>query len=94
MKISERDKKILKDFGITQREFAEMIEEAKSGDLTGYTLTASDVRSRAQKQEKAMITFSIPKNRLEAVTRAYTRLGISRSEFIRRAVENELSNCS
>lgn len=84
------DKRLMQDFGLTEEEVERIVEKVESGDLSDFD--ASKVIDGRPLEQESMQTISLkmPCSRVKAVNRMAKEAGISRSEFLRRAIDNEL----
>ena len=81
---------ICKEFSITMDNVEKIVSKVESGDLTDYD-TSKVMEGRPMEHEPMeTISLKIPRSRVKAVNRMAKEAGVSRSEFVRRAIDNEL----
>ena len=87
--MSGRDDEILASMGMTAEEVDSIAAAAEAGD---YSMWDSSRVSYGSPFDEEMTTISVrlPKSRVEAMRRIERESGISRSEFVRRAIDQEL----
>jgi predicted DNA binding CopG/RHH family protein len=87
--MSARDEEILKSMGMTIEEVDEIADACEAGD---YSMWDSSKVSYGNpfEEELTAVSVRLPKSRVNAIKRAAQDNGISRSEFIRRAIDHEL----
>lgn len=69
-----------------------MAAEWESGAWEGHVENVVvGVPKEAADDEMTVVSFRMPKTRVDAVDAAAARLGVSKSEFYRRAVDRELA---
>ncbi|WP_172135442.1 ribbon-helix-helix protein, CopG family [Adlercreutzia sp. ZJ473] len=84
------DEQICSELGLTMGEVEEIVAKVEAGDLSDYD-TSRVMAGRPLEQEPMdTISLKIPRSRLQAVNRMAREAGVSRSEFVRRAIDNEL----
>ena len=78
-------------FGVTGAQLDEWAAEYESGDWSGMRFGApAPGRPRMYGEPMETITVKVPRSRIAALRRAAERLGISRSELVRQAIDREL----
>ncbi len=87
--MTRRDDEILASIGMTMEEVDSIAEACEAGD---YGMWDSSRVSYGSPFEEEMTTISIrlPKSRVEAMKRVTKDRGVTRSEFVRRAIDQEL----
>ena len=87
--MTKRDDEILASIGMTAKEADAISEAVEAG---GYSMWDSSRVSYGSPFDEEMTTISVrlPKSRVEAMRRVAERRGVSRSEFVRRAIDQEL----
>lgn len=85
----KRDEEILASVNMTMEEVDSIAEACEAGD---YSMWDSSRVSYGSPFDEEMTTVSVrlPKSRVEAMNRIMDANGLSRSEFIRRAIDQEL----
>ncbi len=82
------DSELCEMFGTTLEEVESDVERYESGDLSDFKFGKPiDGRPTAKMKTTSLKLFDF---QLEAIDRAAKKEGISRSEFVRRAIDNEL----
>ena len=85
------DKKMIEKFDVTEEQLDTWASEYESTDWSSMEFgKVVQGRPRISDEELKTITLRIPASRVAAVQRAADREGITRSEFVRKAIENEL----
>ena len=85
-----KDTQLIKEFGLTVEEVDRIVKKVESGDLSDFD-AAKVMEGRPLEQEPMeTISLKIPRSRVKAVNRIAKEAGMSRSEFVRRAIDNEL----
>lgn len=87
--MTKRDEEILASVNMTMEEVDSIAEACEAGD---YSMWDSSRVSYGSPFDEEMTTVSVrlPKSRVEAMNRIMDANGLSRSEFIRRAIDQEL----
>lgn len=85
-----KDEQIIKEFGLTSEDVERIVQKVESGDASDFD--ASKIMEGRPLEQEPMETISlkIPRSRVRAVNRLAKEAGMSRSEFVRRAIDNEL----
>ena len=85
------DRELCEIFGISLEEVEDEVARIEAGDYSGYDFSrVIPGRPIAEKDEMTMVSASIPSSRIKAIKSVTDREGISRSDFIRRAIDREL----
>ncbi|NHM14626.1 ribbon-helix-helix domain-containing protein [Xiamenia xianingshaonis] len=85
-----KDSQLIAEFGLTEEEVERIVSKVESGDLSDFD-PSKTMKGRPMEQDPMeTISFKIPRSRVKAVNRMAKEAGISRSEFVRRAIDNEL----
>ncbi len=84
------DQELCEAFGITLDQVAEEVARIEAGDYSAcdFSRIIEGVPLRAEKTQ--IVSAKIGQSRVEAINRIIQDLGITRSEFIRRAIDHEL----
>lgn len=86
------DEKMLERFGVTADELDSRAVQYESDDWTDMEFgPISPGRPRSYGEPLATITVRVPRSRIAAMKEAGAKSGISRSDFIRRAIDHELA---
>lgn len=87
--MSKRDEDILASIGMTVDEVDTIADACEAGN---YDMWDSSRVSYGSPFDEEMTTISIrlPKSRIKAMERIANSSGVSRSEFVRRAIDQEL----
>jgi predicted DNA binding CopG/RHH family protein len=85
------DKKLHERFGVTAEQLDEWAAEYESESWDGMSF-GEIVKGRPKicDEELKTITVKVPASRLAAIQNAASKSGMSRSEFLRQAIDNEL----
>ncbi|MFT9007954.1 MAG: hypothetical protein ABF489_00435 [Bifidobacterium sp.] len=85
-----RREEINKLFGVTDRQLDTMAEEYENGTWKGHVGTIRPGRPRVFDEELETISFRIPKSRVQEIDRSAKEHGESRSQFLRRTIDQAL----
>lgn len=80
--------------GMTEEELEREAAQFESGAWEGGLRSISVGRPRLYDEDMGTVSFRLPASQQQAVAAASERLGISRSEFFRNAIDHELMACS
>ena len=75
---------------LSDADFDAMAVEYEAGTWTEPVGKASPGRPKLYEEDMEMVSFRLPRSRVDAVEAAAKRRGISKSEFYRRAIDREL----
>jgi len=85
------NKELHKKFGVSAKQLDEWAAEYESETWEKVDFGKSvHGRPRISDEELKTLTVKVPASRIAAIQDAANRSGISRSEFLRRAIDNEL----
>lgn len=84
------DAQLIKEFGLTEEEVDSIVAKVEAGDLSDFDATMAIEGRPLNAEPMETISLKIPLSRVKAVNRMAKREGVSRSEFVRRAIEHEL----
>lgn len=84
------DKQLAEDFGLTLDEVEQIVSKVESGDLSDFDVSKAMDGRPMEREPMETISLKIPRSRVKAVNRMAKEAGVSRSEFVRRAIDNEL----
>ncbi len=87
--MSKRDEEILASIGMTEADVDAIAEACESGDYSMWDGSRVFYGSPL-KEEMTTISIRLPKSRVAAIERVASKDGLSRSEFVRRAIDQEL----
>ncbi len=87
--MTKRDEAILASMNMSADEVDAIAEACESGDY-GMWDSSEVSRGNPLVDEMMTISFRLPKSRVEALRRASEQHGVTRSEFVRSAIEHEL----
>lgn len=87
------DRELCELFGTTIEDVERGVAKVESGDYFDFDfseVTMGRPFITIEKEKMETISTSVPKSRVAAMREVTERLGISHSEFVRRAIEHEL----
>ncbi len=84
------DERLCEEFGLTMAEVEAMASKVEAGDLSDFDASKVMEGRPLEKEPMETISLKMPRSRVKAVKRMAEREGITRSEFVRRAIDNEL----
>ena len=84
------DKELCEVFGLTLDEVEKEVEKVESGDYSSWDFSRTMLGSPMENESFKMISAPIGESRIKAIKRITEETGMSRSEFIRRAIDHEL----
>lgn len=84
------DKQLIEEFGLTEDEVDKIVSKVEQGDLSDFDTNRIIEGRPLEAEPLETISLRIPRSRVRAVNRLAKEAGISRSEFVRRAIDNEL----
>lgn len=84
------DKQICNEFGITLEKVEQIVSKVESGDLSDFDESKVMKGRPLEHEPMETISLKIPRSRVKAMNRMAEETGVSRSEFVRRAIDNEL----
>lgn len=79
---------------LTDAMFDKMAQEYEEGTWEGDPDATTPGRPKLYDEDMETVSFRLPESRQSAVEAVTRRLGISKSEFFRNAVDHELAACS
>lgn len=77
-------------FDVTDRQLDTMAEEYENGTWKGHVGAIRPGRPRVFDEELETISFRIPKSRVQEIDRRAKACGESRSQFLRRTIDQAL----
>ncbi len=84
------DKQLAGEFGLSLDDVERIVAKVESGDLSDFDDSRIIEGRPLEPEPLVTISLKIPRSRVTAVNRIAQEAGMSRSEFVRRAIENEL----
>ena len=87
--MTKRDEEILASVGMTIEEVEAIADACEAGDYGMWDASRVSYGSPLN-EEMTTISVRLPKSRVEAMKRVTRDSGVSRSEFVRRAIDQEL----
>lgn len=84
------DKELCEMFGTTVEDVESVVAKVESGDYSDFDFGKAIDGRPMQRERMQMVSAPIGESRIAAITRITKELGISRAEFIRRAIDHEL----
>ena len=81
-------------FGLTEEQLNAMAAEYEEETWEGGLTDVVHGRPKLYDEDMETVSFRLPKSRRAAVEAVTRRLGISKSEFFRNAIDHELVACS
>ncbi len=84
------DKQLCEEFNITLEEVEQIVSKVESGDLSDFDVSKVIEGRPLEQEPMETISLKIPSSRVKAVNKIAKQEGVSRSEFVRRAIDNEL----
>ncbi len=85
-----KDEQLIKEFGLTDEEVEQIVEKIESGDPSDFDASKAMDGRPLEHEPMETISLKIPRSRVKAINRIAKEIGMSRSEFVRRAIDNEL----
>lgn len=84
------DRELCEMFGITLEDVTREVDKLENGDLSSWDFSRAMMGSPMQKERMGMVSAPVPESRIAAMKRIAREQGISRAEFIRRAIDDAL----
>lgn len=84
------DKELCKIFGLTIEDIEQEIAAVESGDLTAFDFGRATIGRPMSDDKMDSISLKIPRSRITAIDRIAKEQGVTRSEFVRRAIDRQL----
>jgi hypothetical protein len=84
------DKQLCEMFGITLEEVAKEVNKIDRDDYSSWDFSRTIKGSPMDHERMTMVSAPIAQSRIDAMQRIANEQGISRAEFIRRAIDHEL----
>lgn len=84
------DRELCEAFGTSLEEVSRIVDAVEADDLSEFDFDKAMLGRPLIEEEMDTISLKIPHSRVEAMRRVAAEQGVSRSEFIRRAIDREL----
>lgn len=84
------DRELCEAFGTTLEDVEAGVSKVEAGDFSDFDLSRVIVGRPMVKEPMRMVSAPVPVSSIEAMNRVADEQGISRSEFVRRAIDHEL----
>lgn len=84
------DKELCEMFGISIEDAEREVEKLEAGDYSSWDFSRVMMGSPMDNEKLEVISTPIGESRLKAIKRITDEQGITRSEFVRRAIDHEL----
>jgi hypothetical protein len=84
------DEELCEMFGTSLEEVGRGVAKVEEGDYSDFDFSRAMPGRPMEREKMEMITATVPASRVAAMRRVTDRLGISRAEFVRTAIDNEL----
>lgn len=84
------DKETLESLGLDANRMEKIAERAEAGDFSDYDFSKTRPGRPIVEERTEMVSAAVGESRIAAMKRVTEEEGISRSEFIRRAIDHEL----
>lgn len=84
------DKELSKAFGTTLEDIEREVAAVESGDFSAFDFSRTVMGRPMVEDKMESISLKIPHSRIVAIERAAKEQGLTRSEFMRRAIDREL----
>lgn len=84
------DKELCEMFGITLEDVEREAGKIERGDYSSWDFSRVMMGSPMQNERMEMISAPVGESRIKAMKRVTREQGISRAEFVRRAIDHEL----
>lgn len=84
------DKELCEMFGTTLEDVERDVAKVEAGDYSSFDFTRVIMGSPMQEERLKMISAPVGESRIAAMKRVTEEQGITRAEFVRRAIDHEL----
>ncbi len=84
------DRELCEMFGTTLENVESEVAKVESGDYSDFDFSKVIIGRPLVKEKMETISTPVPESRIAAMRRATDELGITRAEFVRRAIDHEL----
>jgi hypothetical protein len=85
-----KDRELLEMFGMNPEAVEREIAAVEAGDLSAFDFSKVMMGRPMEKEKMDMVSAPVAHSRVVAMQRVTAKHGISRAEFIRRAIDREL----
>lgn len=84
------DMELCEMFGISLEDAEREVEKVEAGDYSSWDFSRVMVGSPMDNEKLEMISAPVGESRIRAMKRITKEMGITRAEFVRRAIDHEL----
>ena len=84
------DVELCEMFGISLEDAEREVEKVEAGDYSSWDFSRVMVGSPMDNEKLEMISAPVGESRIRAMKRITKEMGITRAEFVRRAIDHEL----
>lgn len=84
------DVELCEMFGISLEDAEREVEKVEAGDYSSWDFSRVMVGSPMDNEKLEMISAPVGESRVRAMKRITKEMGITRAEFVRRAIDHEL----
>lgn len=84
------DEELCEVFGTTLEDVEHEVAKVEAGDYSSFDFSRVIMGSPMREERLRMISAPIGESRIAAIKRVTSEQGISRAEFVRRAIDHEL----
>ncbi len=84
------DEELCEMFATNAEEVEREVAKVEAGDYSSFDFSRTIIGRPIVKEEMTTISTPVPVSRIAAMRRATDELGITRAEFVRRAIDHEL----
>lgn len=84
------DERLCEKFGMTLEDVEREVSAVEAGDLSAWDFSRATMGRPVVEEKMDAISLKVPHSRLAAIDRAAKKQGMTRSEFVRRAIDREL----
>ena len=84
------DRELCEMFGTTLEDVEREVAALEAGDLSAFDFSRTMVGRPMVAEKMGSFSLKIPRSRIAAIDRVAKEQGLSRSEFVRRAIDREL----
>ncbi|KFI44921.1 Ribbon-helix-helix protein, copG family [Bifidobacterium bohemicum] len=84
------DEELYRFFGTTENDVDRTVDKVETGDYSDFDFSRVMQGRPMEKERMETVSAPVAQSRVKAMNRAAKAQGISRSEFIRRAIDREL----
>lgn len=84
------DRELCETFGISPKEVEREVDRVESGDYSSWDFSRAMMGSPIDNDRLEMISAPVGESRIKAMKRITDETGMTRAEFVRRAIDHEL----